>query len=676
MKKFAFLFSMFLLGMNILLAEDIKVGYLKYTVNADNTVTLSDAKKVDGSLIIPEEILNKKGNKFIVSSIGKEAFKGSRITSVEIPNTINSIGEGCFMNCKDLKSILLPTSITIIPEKAFSNCTSLNSFIIPGASRIEKEAFYGCTSLENISIPSNVFFIDSKAFYNIGDIKTFVLLPSANPIEVMYDILGKSKVNQLTIGRNWNGYPITSSANYIILKGDVTYVSKESVQTWQRGQVRNIKIETADWVSLANKLIQNSPTTFSASFSFDNYQNVSLSQARKTIAELALNQRKDKEITDKANAGDPEAIVNLFKKYYDQKKYNEALQYLKQLNEKGSDGLKLLGKYYSDAINCCLDCKEDELASYIFGIYLKHSNSLTLKQTLYPQFQFVDNDCKYCYYGSEGVMLLKYLGNSTNFTIPSSIKDRFGKERNVEILGDSCCYEASFTSVLIPSTVTKIGMVAFYGCKNLTKVKIESDKFIISGLNTFKKCDKLKWDNINYPYFKTEEITSDFGNALNKINYTFGYDITIEYVKSWITNHTAKQCYQAAEKFNTSDGFYESYLVSYVTKYLLLKKAVSSGDTDAQIDLCGVSSQLIRGYRVNSSIMTSEEAKQYTNTFIQTAKALAAKGNASGLYYMGWAYEFGFGVGVSKSQAHSYYAKARDKGVRCDSEWRRTRFNR
>lgn len=266
-------------------------------------------------------------------------------------------------------------------------------------------------------------------------------------------------------------------------------------------------------------------------------------------------------------------------------------------------------------------------------------------------------------------MLLKYYGNSNNYTIPSSVKDRFGKERYVEVLGESCCYEASFASLVIPSTVTIIGLVAFYGCKNLTKVNINSDKFIISRQSSFKGCDKLKWANINYPYFKTEEITSDFGTALNKINYTFGYIITIEYVKSWIGNHTVTQCYQTSEKINTDNGFYESYLVSYVTKFLLLKKAASSGNTDAQIDLCGISSKLLRGYRLNSTIITSEEAKQYTNTFIQTAKALAAKGNGAGLYYLGLAHEFGFGVGISKSQAHSYYAKARDKSINCEEDW-------
>ena len=49
----------------------------------------------------------------------------SSLTSVEIPNSVTSIGYSAFAGCSGLNSVVIGNSVTSIGEYAFSSCTSL-----------------------------------------------------------------------------------------------------------------------------------------------------------------------------------------------------------------------------------------------------------------------------------------------------------------------------------------------------------------------------------------------------------------------------------------------------------------------------------------------------------------------------------------------------------------------
>ena len=70
------------------------------------------------------------------------------LTSIEIPDSVTSIGGGAFEYCRSLTSIEIPDSVTSIGGGAFWSCTKLTRITIPNSvTSIGSSAFYNCTSL-------------------------------------------------------------------------------------------------------------------------------------------------------------------------------------------------------------------------------------------------------------------------------------------------------------------------------------------------------------------------------------------------------------------------------------------------------------------------------------------------------------------------------------------------
>ena len=98
----------------------------------------------------------------------KRAFRGcTSLTSVEIPNSVTSIGGGAFYDCTGLTSITIPNSVRSIGEYAFYGCIGLTSITIPNRVRsIGGRALSNCTGLTSVEIPNGVTSIGDGAFYD------------------------------------------------------------------------------------------------------------------------------------------------------------------------------------------------------------------------------------------------------------------------------------------------------------------------------------------------------------------------------------------------------------------------------------------------------------------------------------------------------------------------------
>ena len=101
-----------------------------------------------------------------VTSIGECAFiRCQSLTRINIPDSMTSIGDNAFRNCESLTCINLPDSVTSIGNSAFCGCESLTCINIPDSvTSIGNSAFCGCESLTSINIPDRVPSIGNSAF--------------------------------------------------------------------------------------------------------------------------------------------------------------------------------------------------------------------------------------------------------------------------------------------------------------------------------------------------------------------------------------------------------------------------------------------------------------------------------------------------------------------------------
>lgn len=79
-----------------------------------------------------------------------------------IPNSVKTLGNETFFNCKSLQTIQLPSKLKTIGVDAFKNCKSLQTLKIPDSvTRIGKGAFDNCSSLETLVLPKRLKKMDA-----------------------------------------------------------------------------------------------------------------------------------------------------------------------------------------------------------------------------------------------------------------------------------------------------------------------------------------------------------------------------------------------------------------------------------------------------------------------------------------------------------------------------------
>lgn len=90
-----------------------------------------------------------------VTTIGRDGFSRCPITSIELPDTVTTIGQSAFYQSTNLTSITIPNSVTSIGQGAFNGCTGLTSLDIPDSvTYIATEAFRNCSNLYTVDFGS------------------------------------------------------------------------------------------------------------------------------------------------------------------------------------------------------------------------------------------------------------------------------------------------------------------------------------------------------------------------------------------------------------------------------------------------------------------------------------------------------------------------------------------
>lgn len=130
----------------------------------------------EGNLTLPETV-TANGQTFTLTAIGEQAMMGCRtLTSLTLPETVQSFDEGAFAVCTTLASVNIPEGITEIPTGCFGYCPKLNNVTLPSTVKTLGEmAFYGCSGMTSITLNEGLATIGEMAFFDCPNLREITI---------------------------------------------------------------------------------------------------------------------------------------------------------------------------------------------------------------------------------------------------------------------------------------------------------------------------------------------------------------------------------------------------------------------------------------------------------------------------------------------------------------------
>lgn len=120
-----------------------------------------------GDVIIPSHIPDNNGGVIPVAGIDIRAFCNcAGLTSVVLPEGLQSIAAFAFMGCTSLRSIVIPDSVTHIDACAFEYCNQLERVVLPkGLTYLPERCFCCCEALSDITLPDTLELVGEYALH-------------------------------------------------------------------------------------------------------------------------------------------------------------------------------------------------------------------------------------------------------------------------------------------------------------------------------------------------------------------------------------------------------------------------------------------------------------------------------------------------------------------------------
>ncbi len=127
--------------------------------DSENTTVIREGMRdrdVIYQTVEPSAVTENQGD-FILRDNVVTAYQGNG-GSVAIPEGVTAIGEKAFYQNRQITSVQVPDSLQTIGASAFEGCTALVTVspLPDGFRSIAERAFYGCTNLTNLDIPNGV----------------------------------------------------------------------------------------------------------------------------------------------------------------------------------------------------------------------------------------------------------------------------------------------------------------------------------------------------------------------------------------------------------------------------------------------------------------------------------------------------------------------------------------
>lgn len=110
-----------------------------------------------------------------IKEIGAEAFEGTDIMLLRLPETLESIGNSAFKATKQVASITLPKNLQHIGTDCFA-VSNIEEIIFTSKIRaIPEDAFWYCRKLKKVDLPDSLWSIESHAFFSCDALKSICI---------------------------------------------------------------------------------------------------------------------------------------------------------------------------------------------------------------------------------------------------------------------------------------------------------------------------------------------------------------------------------------------------------------------------------------------------------------------------------------------------------------------
>lgn len=536
----------YVIGLNDTISKEL---IIPQTVNGRTVVA------INGRMSCYKEVENEDGS-IGLSSIGNSLIPEG-VEHVVIPDTVKSVGDYTFSECKTVKSFSLPDSITSIGYAAFRDCISMESIELPvNLTSLGDYAFEYCTSLESIDLPNDLTSLGSSAFANCTSLKRISIPSCVTKIgsksldTAETDTRGDEGVfwncsNELMImiensayyEYNYPGYFFNvfnnGYGNKVVFYKDgadgkkMVYVYKDSTQeSWAKANGYEVIYypDLDDDENEEEKLIESEDGRWKYKLNDDNeivLEQYVLKNPKETeiiipdaidgkkVVELDAVFENNKVIT-KVNIGNNVRIIGWY-----------AFSGCTNLKEVIlPDGLNVIGENAFEKCYSLENITIPESVQYILSG--SFSDCSSLKSIFIPKNVkklyglegcsglekiTVDSDNQYYNDGNGSNGIFKTSNNNLIYgckttTIPN----------NTKRIADFAFSRSGITEITIPESIKDIGYCAFYGCSGLTEIIIP-DKVTNIGDRAFEDCSCL--ENIVLPNSVKSMGSSIFSGCKN-----------------------------------------------------------------------------------------------------------------------------------------------------------------
>ena len=210
MKRKVLLSFALLCAISSVISQDFSINGVNYTITSESnsTVAISSNSCYEGDLVLSEKVTND-GKDYTLTAINAFAFGNynngcTSLSSITLPNTVESIGQLAFYKCSNLTRVDLGNSINSIGDNAFSYNYSLSEIVLNVAEpfAINENVFTGISeSVISLKVPEE----SKNEFATHDSWKYFSIYGNFTVDNINSRILDNSKNVELISGSCNNG---------------------------------------------------------------------------------------------------------------------------------------------------------------------------------------------------------------------------------------------------------------------------------------------------------------------------------------------------------------------------------------------------------------------------------------------------------------------------------------